>query len=477
MKRRQFLHNLFSFGTIGTFFPRNSWGFDEAECSGESDSPLFISFEASGGWDPQMFCDPVAHSDFNSHYSDENDWESLILQAGNIQSAPFAVENGEGIPYLCTDGTPFFSRYSDQLTLLHGIDTQTASHPVGARHVWSGSSREGLPCIGALFAAVAQAENPSPYPLAFLSAGGFDHAADLLSVSRMGSSSTLLDTVQPYTTPYGRTGTPYPLIHPGSVNAIQSFQEERRQRLLSRTHPPGGREALENLPGLWSEAGILSELTSYLDNDIAPFPAPDFPTSRHVIHSAHAAVAAMAAGLCRSAHLRMYGFDTHDLHDDILESSNPHNSFGHRIHLRTLLQAVDYTIQLLCQAGLWHRCTMVIGSDFGRTRYNADITESVRGKDHWPITSMMILGGGLQGNRVAGGTEISEDLDGVRGLMIGQDGDELVISSDEEGFTFRPAHVHDALRRHLGIHDHPITRQFDLLLPEEEQNVPILQQS
>jgi hypothetical protein len=474
MKRRNLLQNLFRIGAMGAILPRDSFGFDEVACSlGENQDPLFISFEASGGWDPQMFCDPIGHPDFNSHYTNQSDWGDLLLQSGNIQSAPFAVENGVSIPYLCNDGEPFFSRYRDQLTILHGLDTQTASHRVGARHVWSGSRRSGLPSIAALFAAVAEAESTDTYPLAFLSGGGFDASEGLLPVSRMGSSSTLMDTVQPYTTAAGRTGTPYQLIHPESVDAIHAFQEHRRLRLLSGTHAPGGREALENLPNLWSQVDLLGGLTNYLDDAVSPFPTPSQPISRHVIHSAHAAVAAMAAGLCRSAHLTMNGFDTHDLHDDVLQPFNPHNSFGHRIHLRTLLQAVDYTVQLLCQAGLWHRCTLVIGSDFGRTRYNADSSQSIRGKDHWPITSMMVMGGGLQGNRVVGGTEYQEGLDGARGLNLVLDGNQLT-SSTEEGFAFQPRHVHDALRRHLGIHDHPISQQFNLELTEEEQDLPIL---
>ena len=65
------------------------------------------------------------------------------------------------------------------------------------------------------------------------------------------------------------------------------------------------------------------------------------------------------------------------------------------------------------------------------------------------------------------------DLDGARGLDLVLDGDQLTVST-QEGFPFQPRHLHDALRRHLGIHDHPITQQFDLELTEEEQDLPIL---
>ena len=48
---------------------------------------------------------------------------------------------------------------------------------------------------------------------------------------------------------------------------------------------------------------------------------------------------------------------------------------------------------------------VVVASDFGRTRYNGD-----GGKDHWPITSMMMMGAGISGGRVIGQTDRGDDM-------------------------------------------------------------------
>jgi hypothetical protein len=476
MNRRHFLKKTLGLTALMSCPTSLAWAVGESQCSVDDGSPLCISFEASGGWDPQAFCDPVAHSEFNSFLPTGSD--TLIFQEGNLRYAPFDVVGGEPIAYLCDDGQDFFKKYKDDLLIINGIDTGTASHEVGARHVWSGHSRPGFPSYGALLAAIQEYDNnATTLPLAFISTGGFDATAGLLPVARTGRVSTLLDMSRPYITPAGRTGVPYDLIHPEAVQEILGFQEARRVRLLNKAdHPPRQKEILEGLPGLWEQEKLLQGFATYLQEG-SPVPFPDsalYPDYRIMIHSAHSIVAAMKAGLCRSGHLSKYGFDTHDLHDDMSDPSNPHNAFGQRIHLRTLLRAVDYTAQLLCQVGLWHRTTLVIGSDFGRTRYNAPLEMAARGKDHWPITSMMVMGGGIEGNRVIGETTVDEGLSGIRSRRVQLTGAGLVPTDDDNGFYLKPAHIHDALRRHGGIHDHPLASQFDLGLAAEEQDLPIL---
>jgi len=476
MNRRRFLQKTLGVTALMTLPRSFAWGVGGSDCSTDDGSPLVITFEAYGGWDPAVFCDPVVHPEFNSFF--EAAAEELVFQEGNLRYAPFAVDGDQPIPYLCDDGEDFFKRYRDDLVLVHGVDTSTASHEVGARHVWSGNSRPGSPSLGALIAAVQEAESgTTTLPLTFISTGGFDATAGLVPVSRTGRVATLLDVSRPYTTPAGRTNVPYELIHPEAVEDIHAFQEARRLRLLGKGDlPPSQREVLEALPGLWEQEKLLQDFSLYLGED-SPVPFPEksqYPDYRTMIHSAHSIVAAMKAGLCRSGHLSMPGFDTHDLHDETHIPANPHNAYGHRVHVRSMLRAVDYTAQLLCQMGLWHRTTLVVGSDFGRTRYNAPLDMAARGKDHWPITSMMILGGGIAGDRVIGETVVDESLSGIRARRVQLTGAGLVPTDDPEGFYLRPAHIHDALRRHVGVHDHPTALQFDLGLPPDQQDLPIL---
>ena len=57
-----------------------------------------------------------------------------------------------------------------------------------------------------------------------------------------------------------------------------------------------------------------------------------------------------------------------------------------------------------------------VSSDFGRTAYNAD-DEGARGKDHWPVTSSMIIGLGAMRSQVGGGTAIGRTTPFINGVV------------------------------------------------------------
>jgi hypothetical protein len=87
------------------------------------------------------------------------------------------------------------------------------------------------------------------------------------------------------------------------------------------------------------------------------------------------------------------------------------------------------------------------------------------GKDHWSVTSMMALGSGIQGDRVIGGTSV-DPISGFDQTPLKIE--PVGLTPSEEGLRIRPQHIHQSLRTHLGIADHPHTQRFDLGLPAEE---------
>ena len=232
---------------------------------------------------------------------------------------------------------------------------------------------------------------------------------------------------------------------------------------------PRRRFALNRLHEARQAEELLGTLGPVLEDKVIP--NPSHHSSHELVHGMRIVISAMLAGICRTAHLQTTGFDTHSQHDDEAESANISNLKGHRAHLKALFEAVDYTVGLLCQHGLWHRTTLVVGSDFGRTVYNDD-NLVLRGKNHWPITSMMILGGGVQGGRVIGQTQAVAGMGGIQAKGLALSNGQLVPT--DTGFLLRPAHIHDALRRHLGIHNTPLANRFPLGLVDEEQKLPLL---
>jgi hypothetical protein len=151
----------------------------------------------------------------------------------------------------------------------------------------------------------------------------------------------------------------------------------------------------------------------------------------------------MSSGATAAAHLSIGGFDTHDNHDN-----------QHRPALARLLDGLDYIIDaaaadpVLSERGV----LIIVGSDFGRTRYN-----EAAGKDHWPITSMMTISIGAAERIVSGGRMIgATDPTGRNGVVarhvkVSQERVVVTEEDDPEGFVLTPAHVHIALRHILGL--------------------------
>ena len=150
--------------------------------------------------------------------------------------------------------------------------------------------------------------------------------------------------------------------------------------------------------------------------------------------------AAFKSGVAASANISTGGFDTHGNHD-----SSQYQSLG------DLLEGVVYLQEALAEAGIADKTTVVIGSDFGRTPYY----NSGNGKDHWPITSMMVMhpSGSVKGGKTFGSSTNmfrSQKLDLVTGGV------------NTSGQLLTPAHVNSALRKELGIADNTLAVRFPL---------------
>jgi hypothetical protein len=118
-----------------------------------------------------------------------------------------------------------------------------------------------------------------------------------------------------------------------------------------------------------------------------------------------------------------------------------------------LLRAADWIWTQAGTMGLAERVVIVLGSDVARTpSYNDQ-----NGKDHWSVTSMMLMGAGVSGNRVVGGTDAQQQANAVDPSTL------QVVSNG--GLMLRPGHVHQALRKLAGLAGHTLTGAY--ALPEE----------
>ncbi|HET9958427.1 MAG TPA: DUF1501 domain-containing protein, partial [Polyangiaceae bacterium] len=134
------------------------------------------------------------------------------------------------------------------------------------------------------------------------------------------------------------------------------------------------------------------------------------------------------------------GFDTHANHD--------------RDQVRQIYKlwgGLAYILDQLDTFGLGQNTFVVVSSDFARgPRYNGENTNS--GKDHWPVTSTLVLGPGIEGNRVIGGSTADQ-------LALKLNPGNLSTGSD--GVKLTPTVIHRALRG-LAKLDPDLEKRFPL---------------
>jgi hypothetical protein len=459
MRRRDFMKSAASATLLlAAPFGRN---FSRVHAQGMPDDTLWFFFDAAGGWDNTALMDPKGGEPHSAFYE-----ESHIGTVGSIRYAPKDVVADVASYYMVGadgDQQDFFQRYGNSLLVVNGIDTQTNSHDVGPRHVWSGNIRTGTPSLGSLMAGIYEYEAGLTLPMAMLSTGGYDYTDGLIPPGRVGDPNTLIDISLPYNVNPRDPANLDRFLPPEVEVQIRAKQAVRSARLQGGQVLPYVRKVMGDL----DRARSAETAFGAIQTEFANLPAlTEAENSNPLIPKARVAVSAMKAGVCVAANLSTGGFDTHVDHDNL-----------HRDRLQLYLDAVDWTARTLENLGLINRAVFVMASDFSRTIYNLDVGEPGRGKDHWPITSVMMMGRGIAGGRVIGQTDDGSNGDGtyqkgIRAKPVKVQSGEVVVTeeSDPEGFILKPGHLHDALRELAGVRNHAVSEKYAI----DDINEPLL---
>jgi len=397
---------------------------------------FWVMVNASGGWDPTALCDPKGNTLRSDGRGPINNFAvSAIRTAGSINYAPYA-DTITAPDFDSLDN--FFARHSGRLQVINGVDTGTNSHSVGSRFVWSGKTDMGNPSLAALIAASA-APNKA---MSYISNGGYDFTDSLVSASRVSGSGNFNQLAFPNEPSPGNSDR---YFEDGVYDLIKQAQMTSLQRQSSSEALGKRRKKLNELLSARSGTDSLDQIVAKLPDSM----------SSGLKGQAEMAAAAFASGLTVSANLNVGGFDTHGNHDNSQTGS-----------IDDLLDGVDHLWTELERQGIQDRTTIMIGSDFGRTPfyngYNRDSGDLVGsgGKDHWNVTSVMVMGAGITGNRVIGGTD---DLYGARKV------NPSTLAFDDDGILITPAHIHKALRRLTGL----AGTELDHLYPVAVDDIPL----
>lgn len=369
--------------------------------------PLFIHLHAYGGWDPTLFCDPKP--DLNLSYEDDR-----VRSIGNVS-------------YVSSPSSDYlFEKYINSILVINGIDAATNDHVAGTRHFASGRLQQGHPNIAALVAGCHAPQFPMAYQVYGL---GYHETSGVVATTRAHRSRIDELSFPERTVASSATSPPYHL--PENVERLQRYRQERAERVLDQQSLRRYQSAIGSMMVARAGANQLRKL-----QDVLPPPAAS-PIQQQV----QLMVAGYKASVSIGGSLSVSGYDTHADHD--------------ALHVPRMADFLDILVFLLEEAerqGVADDLLVLVTSEFGRhAAYNPS-----GGKDHWPITSALVCGGRVQGNRVIGGTD-----ENLHARLINPITLELTDDPDM-GMSLTPAHLHDYVRRLAGIHDCAVAARFPL---------------
>jgi uncharacterized protein (DUF1501 family) len=412
MKRRDFLRHA-AFAGLALATPFSMGRVARAEELGSYDGPLWITINATGGWDPTMVCDPKGGS-INQSFTKEQ-----IVQHGPFQVAPIDFISG------------FFDKYKSKLMVINGIDTSTNNHGPGRRNIWSGNLGEGYPNYAALVAGCTAPDAP----MTFINDGGYEETAGLVTATRAESNN--LDFFKRIANPNQIDAQGLNHYHDAEIaETIRKAQMDRLDAQRTAQTLPRVKHSMDTLYTARVGQKQLKKLIKHLEN----------PTGgNQLIRQAKLTLAAYQAGLAVGAHLSIDGFDTHDAHD-----------MKQTAALQELFAGLQFILDEVEDRGIAESVVVMVSSDFSRTPgYNQN-----NGKDHWPYTSMILYGPGrIPGGRLLGATDDNQNL-----LRVKPNDPTIVVADDDpSGVRITPAHIHHELREIAGVSDHMLTQNFPLM--------------
>lgn len=287
--------------------------------------------------------------------------------------------------------TGFFTKYASQAAVVRGISVASVAHQECVKRMATGTRNETNPDMGAIVAH----DNGNELPLPYLILGDTAFAGQYaVSAGRVGATNqiiALLDPAQAYPT-NGRL----PIATSNAEDAILKKYADASANRMRATRGANGynRKRVDDfvesiargkkLEGVRDGFGNRGR-TLLLDNQI------------------DLALDALQRGISQSIMMNTrLGWDTHDTNTD--QAGFHETTFA---GLTKLLDGLAARPGLNAGSTMLDDTVVVCFSEFSRTpKLNANL-----GKDHWPVTSAVVMGAGVKGGRSYGASTAGVEPD------------------------------------------------------------------
>ncbi|WAS99219.1 DUF1501 domain-containing protein [Nannocystis punicea] len=341
---------------------------------------FFLVVFARGAWDVTYCLDPKAPP-------------GCDVPAGEVTRYP------SGVRVLTSAERPsiraFFDAHAQRSAVVNGIWIGSVAHVPSRVRILTGTRSERNPDVAAIFAAEATAKQPG-LALPYVDLGGGAYAGPLASfMGRVGNTNQLVTL----------------------LNRAKAFRAEAKGKAQPGFEFTGQEQAAlakfvaaradaERQGKSGPEAQALDGFRTSLDRAEALRRDPQLRgmavgTATSLAQQGELAVAMFKGGVSAAAFLdSRLDWDTHD---SIADQGKAHEQLF--AELGTIARRLE-------EAGLLARTTVAVLSEFTRTpKLNS---QPEPGKDHWPLTSALLFGGGVRAG-VYGATD--EKLGAMRVRM------------------------------------------------------------
>jgi hypothetical protein len=327
----------------------------------------------NGGWDPTFVFDPKPGM-------------------ATVDTPPGELQEFGNLPVWTSDMRPavagFFQVWGGMTSVVNGINVPSLAHPPCRLRVLTGFRDLGRPDVAAIAAHTLNPELPLPYLV--LGDAGFVGPLGA-SVGRVGRSNqlkALLDVSEAYPPPAGQFNG---VIQPNAAEA-----EFIRQYVLANAE----RERATRGARGYNQARVNDFVSALTRSDQLVTKKDIMKSGRKQLtfqEQIEVGVDALQHGLSRSVMLDgRTNWDTHV------------NNHVQGDYFNDLFIALDsLALELAARPGagtgstLLDETVVIALSEMGRT----PLINGADGKDHWPVTSALLFGAGVAGQRVVGATD------------------------------------------------------------------------
>lgn len=336
-----------------------------------------VVFFGYGAWDPVLSIDPKKQSDFIDTWSDG--------------MFPSAIEKVGAIDFMASTRRPavtdFFTKFAATSAVVRGINVGSVAHQASIIRMLTGTRTELSPD----FAAIAAAETANDLPLPYTDLGGGAFVGSYAaSVGRMGNAKqiiTLIDRVGQAYDPAGVAGYNKADIYVPDLAPSSPIVDyvEARAAAVKATRAAAGENAarMDDYLSCFKRADDVRNNPAFKAFKLG---------ANNTTQQIATAVTLLKGDTSRAVFIRGGGgFDSHDNYG--VEQNDEQDTFF--MNLTAL-------VQQLKDNGLLDKTIVVAASEMGRTpKWNSELLD---GKDHWPVTSAVVVGGPVKPG-VYGGTD------------------------------------------------------------------------